>query len=350
MRNKKKLYLEYLRAFAILAVVTVHAISRSIRPIDSGEISYRIGRALVVAGQWAVPIFIMISGSVFLSLDRDVPISKIYGKYLPRMAAAYLFWSFIYTMVFSTMRYYNILSIAAVWNTLTGTLAGGSAHLWYMWLILGLYMLTPILRSCVMNASPGLMRYWMVISFLFVSCAPLLRNISGIEEVFGENLTILNSAFFGGYVFYFVLGHYLDSVKLDSRTRGLLYILGFVGALVASCAAFFYTDEKSGFAVALWDNLSPYIVFSSAALFVAVKYHSPEKPMHAVLYLADHSFGIYLTHNLFLDSLGRGLIALLSHHVSPLLIALLLTPCALVFGTVLSVLIRRIKPIGRFII
>ena len=350
MQNEKKLYLQYLRALAILAVVTVHTISRSIRPIDPVELSFRIGRALVVAGQWAVPIFVMISGSIFLSPDCEISISKIFGKYLPRMAAAYLFWSFIYTLIFSTMRYYNTLSIAAVWNTLTGTLAGGSSHLWYMWLILGLYILTPILRNCVMNASTGLLRYWIIISFLFVSCAPFLRSISGIEEVFGRNLTVLNSAFFGGYVFYFVLGYYLDSVMLGPRMRCLLYILGLVGALAASCCAFFDPDEKSCFTAALRDNLSPCVVSSSAALFVAAKYQFPQKAMHAMLSLADHSFGIYLTHNLFLDSLGLGFIALLSQRVPALLIVLLLVPCTLVFSTVLSVLIRRIKSIGRLII
>lgn len=348
--HQRTLYLDDLRGIGAIAVVAVHAIARAIRPLEMTGLAYRFGSALVVAGQWAVPLFVMISGSLFLDPERPSSIHKLLRKTIPRIAAAYLFWSFLYTLLFSTMRYYDGLSAGSIWNTLTGTLKRGSSHLWYLWLLLGLYLLVPILRSCIQNASEALLRYWLIIGFLVSSCAPLMQTIGGFEQIFGEDLGFLNSGFFGGYVLYFVLGYYLKSRDLSKRTRRMLYALGLVGLAVSSGAAFLYPDAGQPTAAGLTSNLSPCVVMTSAALFTACKHSAHERWSSILAPFAVHSFGIYLTHNLFLDSAGLWLVSLLTPKVPALLIACLLILCALVFSVLLSSLVRRIRLISRYII
>ena len=46
--------------------------------------------------RWAVPVFTMISGALFLS--KDIPVRKIYSKYIFRIFTAFLFWSLLYAV------------------------------------------------------------------------------------------------------------------------------------------------------------------------------------------------------------------------------------------------------------
>ena len=349
MTTTRKQYLDFLRTIAIIAVVIVHATARCIRPLDYVDLNYRVGRVLIAAGQWAVPIFVMICGSLFLSPERDIPVTKPITRNLPRIAAAYLFWSCIYTLIFSTIPHFEVFSRAGMRNTLAGTLKGGSSHLWYLWMLSGLYLLTPVLRNCVKNATAELMCYFLAICFLMTSILPLARNIPVVEEIFGADLDILNSAFFGGYVFYFVLGSWLDTVKLQARTITCLYAAGIAGLLISCGGVFCDPVPDSALGGGISDNLSPCVVLTSAALFVAVKNRSAAKASPVLTILSKYSFGLYLSHNLFLDTIGVRLVSQLVPQVPPLLVAAALIPCTLLFGITLTALIRCLKPVGHYI-
>lgn len=46
--------------------------------------------------RFGVPVFVMISGALFLKPDKDIPVKKLYSKYIFRIVIAFVFWSFIY--------------------------------------------------------------------------------------------------------------------------------------------------------------------------------------------------------------------------------------------------------------
>ena len=54
-----------------------------------------------IMSRYCVPVFLMISGYLFLDPKREIPTRKIYTRYLPRLIAAYFFWSFLYAIITS---------------------------------------------------------------------------------------------------------------------------------------------------------------------------------------------------------------------------------------------------------
>lgn len=46
--------------------------------------------------RFCVPVFIMISGAIFLNPDFDLSWEKLFKKYLRRIVVSYLIWQLIY--------------------------------------------------------------------------------------------------------------------------------------------------------------------------------------------------------------------------------------------------------------
>ena len=82
--------------------------------------------------RFAVPIFVMISGALFL--QRDIPTKIIYTKYILKLSVAYIFWSLIYSL------YYGGNLSRHVINFINSTF-----HLWFIPMIIGLYIAYPII-------------------------------------------------------------------------------------------------------------------------------------------------------------------------------------------------------------
>ncbi len=113
---QRKVYSDYLRVFATLAVIIIHVSSQNWATTNVNGFEWQFFNFADSVSRWAVPVFVMISGSLFLS--RDIPVKKLYTKYILRMAISYLVWTCLY----------NLLSVPRY-------------HMWYILMIIGIYML-----------------------------------------------------------------------------------------------------------------------------------------------------------------------------------------------------------------
>ena len=137
---KRQTELDILRLLATLAVIVMHAggneyLSSSLNP--------RRHSMLVAAIVWCVPVFFMISGRFFLDPQRNITIKKIWKKYIPRIIIAFAVWSSVYTFYYVKSGAYDGLNI---WGVITQWIEG-PYHFWYLYAIIGLYALTPLLRK-----------------------------------------------------------------------------------------------------------------------------------------------------------------------------------------------------------
>ncbi len=350
----RKYHLDILRTLSIFAVIVLHAAGRCVRYGTPDQLDWQICQSFVSMFSWAVPVFVMISGALFLAPQKEISLKALYTKYIPHLAIAYLFWSFLYTLFLNTMVHYDSLSIPSIWNTIFCTLQGGSAHLWFLWMILGLYILIPILRSCLQNISEVTLKYWLMIGFLFCSILPLLRNLGIFESIFGANIDILTRSMFGEYVFYFVLGYALEHKSGLFKHTAILYALGGISLIVTigtvAVQSLYFPDS----AYFLLSNSSPAMVMISMALYVLLrarvqKKAKPFSEKHLCVRLSPYVFGIYLVHNLFLDTLGIALIEKTQGPLPLTLIMFILTVATSIFSFAIVWLIRRIKPVAKYI-
>lgn len=97
MMNEKKIdrtiYLDMLRLVACLGVIHIHV---SDDEFDNAFLSYNWYISIVNESivHWAVPIFIMISGALFLNPNKEISIKIMWRKYIPRLFKLYIFWIF----------------------------------------------------------------------------------------------------------------------------------------------------------------------------------------------------------------------------------------------------------------
>ena len=161
--------------------------------------------ALVIMG---VPLFIMLSGSLLLVPSKvNEPIRVFLKKRLSRIGIAFVFWSIVY---FAWDYFINHAALTV--NSIIQSFLSGGAYkqFWFIYLIMGLYLITPILRIVVAHADRRILRYLIILWFIGVSLIPLFHLISGFTV--DDNLFA-----FGGFIGYFVLGVYLWVCRLKPR-------------------------------------------------------------------------------------------------------------------------------------
>jgi surface polysaccharide O-acyltransferase-like enzyme len=87
--NKSRvLYLDLLKVVAAIGVVAIHFSAENWRKIDIYSADWAIQTIYDGIMRCAVPIFIMVSGALFLG--RDIPIKTLYKKYVLRLLIVFL--------------------------------------------------------------------------------------------------------------------------------------------------------------------------------------------------------------------------------------------------------------------
>ena len=130
--SKRKTYLDCLRVVAFLAVVFLHVSSSNWSNVDVNGVTWQAFNFYDGITRWCVPAFAMISGALFL--NRDIPISKIYTKYIPRLLAAFIVWSLFYGIfALDTLDYGLIPGMKAY----IGDITTGYFHLWFVKMMIG---------------------------------------------------------------------------------------------------------------------------------------------------------------------------------------------------------------------
>lgn len=100
LSGQRFLYFDCLRILGAFAVILIHVASYKWFTADISTTEWNVlnfyNCSLV---RWAVPVFIMISGALFL--DGKQSITHIYKKNILRIVTAFLFWSPLYAVVTS---------------------------------------------------------------------------------------------------------------------------------------------------------------------------------------------------------------------------------------------------------
>ncbi len=231
---ERKSYIDYLRLAATLAVVALHVSAQNWYNTDVNSFSWQSFNFYDSLVRWSVPVFVMISGSLFL--NRDISLKRIYGKYVLKMLIVFVVWSLFYALAAR-----DTLENGLVYSLKTHAyeIMTGHYHMWFLLMIIGLYMCIPFYRKLVAEAS--VMRYFLLLAFVFTFLLPWLIQIvsdyaAGDSEPINRAISAVNSdlSTMGmnmvlGYSFYFVFGYYLDGLELRKKHRVIIYILGLLG-------------------------------------------------------------------------------------------------------------------------
>ena len=311
--------LSYIRATACIGIVFLHAYTMCSMVFDDrlSGVNRIIINMVPYLMMWAVPCFVMVTGALLLDKKRELSIKKVLTKYIPRVLIVLVLFNILFQLLDIWMNKENFSFSfigTAIKKIYTGT---GWAHLWYLYLLVGLYLFMPFYKKIADNMKTSEIGFQIGVYIVFISIIPIINDISGIKAGF---YLVVNSIF-PAYLF---MGHLIVSRKWNIPC--IIYIAGvLIGtALIVILTYISISTDNKELSGTLTKYLGAYsflpVILLSVGLFGLAgvdrgqigsveKTVSGENTVHTnnasflnklLLSIDKCSFGIYLTHLIFL--------------------------------------------------
>lgn len=330
--KNRSIYHDLLRVFATFAVICIHVCSESVawesKPLSSPTWEY-----LNIFGsmsRFAVPVFVMLSGSFMLDKYKQDSLKKLYSKNILRLVCAFVFWKVFYTVL----------------TTLTGF---GTGHLWFIPMLIFLYAITPFVQKICSEIKYE--RYFLILAF-----APMIVRFLQEYIGIGQFYSLFENAgmeFVSGYTVYYVLGHYLTKQDIAKKYRIIIYLTAIVSLAFTVLVAYETFSVGSVTNAYVYEYLSPNVLIMSVALFLLFKYgvskiNFKEQTVKVIVKLSSLTFGIYLTHMVFVKLFLMSPITVES--INPLISVPVLTVIIFTISTLVTWIISKIPILKKYII
>jgi len=342
--KEKFLWADTMRAIATISVILLHMSGTALYQFKKiPYTSWWVANLYDSSVRFCVPIFVMLSGA--LLLKQEVSLTYFLKRRLLRIALPFVFWTIIYYFIdFYTQRQFlaqMTLFEKAKW-TLVQLETGTATHLWYLYMIVGLYLFVPIIGKWARHATDRELQY-----FLLLWVITLIFNLPFIGKVKFN----FDARYFTGYLGYMVLGYYLTSRTIQIKINtAYIYLTLFVASVAFTALATFFLSYREGlFSGAIYDYLTPNVLLMSFSLFMIVKDATVTNTYlrKAISIVSKYSFGIYFIHMIFLTLFAEiGLTWALIH---PIVGIPLMTLTCLLFSTASIYLLSKI-PYGKQVI
>lgn len=350
MESGKTRVIQYdlLRIVAAFSVVMLHSAAQFWYTLPVTQTEWKIANCYDASFRFGVPIFVMISGALFLG--REVNIKRLYTHNILRLIIVYLLWSVVYGFFDCTR--FNLADLSL--SDYMKEFLTGRYHLWFLPMIIGIYMILPILQSWLKNAEKKNIQYLLVLFLVF----RIGRDtISALQ--FGDTAAYLLNIFSASelavacsYIGYFVLGYYIVSFGIPKKWHKFIYA-GVIPSIILNIVLDTYMAMKANAPVGIiYDSFGVFTFNIVVALFLfftevlsKVNYSAFAKKL--IQEVSQATFGIYLAHVLCIEALERcGIHSM----IIPNIVGIpLLAVGAFVLCYIFAALLRRIPFVGKYI-
>ena len=296
LSGPRKQFLDVLRVLATCAVVLMHVLTGATDVTDASIVPEYRSLLLSVMDlvTWCVPIFLLISGYLFLNPKRTLTYPVMIKKYCRRIALAILLFGVPYAAseLVVAERTFRIRMIP---EALKMTLMGHTwSHMWYLYLILFLYLITPLLKK-VLRVLP----VWgaaavMAVIFLGSSVAPFLNKVLDVNSI-----PVLPD---GGVYFLYYLCGYFFAVREVCVDKGRNVWL--TAAVAVLALGMILSRTLAGFSIQMAYNY-PFTVLLAVLLFAAGWNGSIKKHRLPWQEAGALSFAVYLVHPVYVNLLYK---------------------------------------------
>lgn len=290
--KERVLFADVTRAVAILMVVLLHASALYFYQ-EGTPLRWHFANMVNSFTRPAVPLFLMLSGALLLSPDKKETPSKFlthqFGKILPSL----LFWSVFYYLFGVFVAGLPVSIVAFLKGLVQGNLY---YHLPFLYYLLGLYFVYPLLRSFFRGSSGVETNYFFIMWVVTI----ILTNVSNFFNMgISRNLLI-----FFSYVGYPVAGWIIYSFGRPMQFYKLSVVVFVLGWLVTTMLTW-YQKATGAYAEFFYEYLSPNVVFSSIAMFYLFRFTAWETYLKGfarrlVSIISINSFDVFLIHPVIL--------------------------------------------------
>lgn len=294
--NPRYINYDILRIAACVGVVAMHVISNYSWSFNGDILRFEILNFPHTLTELAVPCFVMLSGALVLNSECTGDVSKFYKKTVKRLIIPTVVFGIIYS-AYNLFTGMTLVQCAKKW-----IVDSPYYHLWYMYMIIGLYLLAPFIYKIKSRLKH------LKLQFLFVIGAFVFSIIMRFAIKLPDILRCFE------HVGYFVAEGYIFEAykKNDSiiKRKGiviLLFIIVFAIMIISNHLFVLQLIKKSASEYYITDYLSPLIVFSAVAVFIAATDLNTDayRNKAIIIKLSNYTFYIYLIHAGVLDVLNK---------------------------------------------
>ena len=296
LSGPRKQFLDVLRVLATCAVVLMHVLTGATDVTDASIVPEYRSLLLSVMDlvTWCVPIFLLISGYLFLNPERTLTYPVMIKKYCRRIALAILLFGVPYAAseLVVAERTFRIRMIP---EALKMTLMGHTwSHMWYLYLILFLYLITPLLKKVLRVLPVWGVVAMMAVIFLGSSVAPFLNKVLDVNSI-----PVLPDG--GVYFLYYLCGYFfaVREVCVDKARNVWL-----TAAVAVLALGMILSRTLAGFSIQMAYNY-PFTVLLAVLLFAAGWNGSIKKHRIPWQEAGALSFAVYLVHPVYVNLLYK---------------------------------------------
>ncbi|WP_054743253.1 acyltransferase [Cellulosilyticum ruminicola] len=290
--NTREKNLDLLRVFAAFLVVMLHTSVRSVTTnIRLCNLNFTIANLFNAATRVAVPTFVLLSGTFLLGNPKNKDFPSFYKKTFYKIVLPTFITSLIYMYYVDVLNYgqalisHARLSEPIRLNPLLIFKGPCFYHLWYMYMLIGLYMVVPLLIR--LKERVGMK------NFMIIGCIFLAIDMAII--FYNEHFWPIR---FVNYIGYLILGYCLHYYFSNCKKHSIFIIIA-IGCYLLNALAtefivrqgYFETTEKK---LILYGHLTPFVLISTICLFIYFM-SLPSKDSKLLIF-APHTFNIYLVH------------------------------------------------------
>lgn len=296
------IWLDLLRLLAIIGVLFIHVSGPALYSSSPNSYSWWTAALYDSISRPAVPLFIMVSGALLLNTQKVETLTVFFKKRILKLVIPLLAWSFIYTFCIAFHSHQPFNLAAAIKLTIAGPVM---YHLGFMYIIVGLYLITPIIQSYASNATLTNKLYFLGLWFFVNSMQMVFENFFHMH--IGVQFSMVT-----GFVGYYLAGNIIYNYRIfeiNKNTQKFLALIFVSMLMITMCGTYLLTIQKGGLNEFFYEYLSPNVVIMAFCIFVLVKNAGPalselarKYPVLTIVleYFRRITFGVYFAHVLVL--------------------------------------------------
>lgn len=301
--NQRLIWIEAIRFIAIFAVVVLHSASPLLSMYPEVIMkNWYVANIYDSVVRMGVPLFFMISGFLLLrKYDEDNKV--FFTKRIHKVIIPMLAWAFIYILF---IKYVQEKDINIIKRMIVALNMYTYYHLWFLYTLLGLYLVTPFLRIIIKYSSKKLLYYFLGLWLIHVFIIPMINKLGHVS--FQSHLPIFTES-----LGYFVLGYVLANFRYSKKIFYIALLAFVISTISVIMATYIFTINLGAFDSSFYGAEGGFGIIQAISTFIMIKYSFCDshnelslKSVKIIKYFSTTSFGIYLIHPIFIAIFEKG--------------------------------------------
>lgn len=286
----RKAWADLCRIAAIFGVVVIHACGANFYQFgkipNSDWLAINLLDSLV---RCSVPLFVMLSGALILSSKATLTTPLQVARRIKKVGVPLLTWNVAYLIY---VAHYTNQDI----DWLSMFRQAPMYHLWFVYMIIGLYLLLPIFQIVFAAISERAdLQHYLLTLWVGITCVTVYYPL--------PILGLLQQTSLFGYAGYFLMGGIIATNHKRSDNP-LFWMLVYLGSIFLTFwLTWFFSNEAQQADERAYQYFSPNVFVASVASFVLFsRMRIASERIRAILrYMSDRAFIVFFIHVIVLE-------------------------------------------------